>query len=208
MGYVATRRLRFGDGWIEPGEPVPVEEGRNYASLLAHGHIVEAKATENMSDEELVAEVQRLTAENETLKATPQDDVEVPDEVTPGVTPGWPIDATTGEPLSLTDEQRSALAEKEIGEGTEDDPVLAIVTHEGELVVIGGGESEEGEAGAEVESTDPAGAGSDAPTVDATDAAAKLAEAEKIDLSTVTGTGKDGRIVEGDVRKAIAERDA
>lgn len=42
---------------------------------------------------------------------------------------------------------------------------------------------------------------------DATDAAIELAEAEKIDLATVTGTGEGGRIVIDDVRKAVEARD-
>lgn len=35
--------------------------------------------------------------------------VEVPEGVTPGETPGWPVDAETGEPLDLTPEQREEL---------------------------------------------------------------------------------------------------
>lgn len=113
MGYVATRRLRFGDGWIEPGETVPEEEGRNYASLLALGHIIESKTA--------------------------------PKAARPAPEPSVPANDETPE----------------------------------------------------VESA-----------VDATDAAVVLAEAENIDLSTVEGSGKDGRIVEPDVQGAIAERDA
>jgi hypothetical protein len=37
--YVAQIRLRFGDGFILPGEPVPVEPGRNYALMLSLGEI-------------------------------------------------------------------------------------------------------------------------------------------------------------------------
>jgi hypothetical protein len=37
--YVATRRLKWGGGWIEPGQEVPQEQGRNYASLVRHGEI-------------------------------------------------------------------------------------------------------------------------------------------------------------------------
>jgi pyruvate/2-oxoglutarate dehydrogenase complex dihydrolipoamide acyltransferase (E2) component len=37
--------------------------------------------------------------------------------------------------------------------------------------------------------------------VDATDAAIELASAKGIDLATVVGTGKAGRILEGDVKK-------
>jgi hypothetical protein len=39
--------------------------------------------------------------------------------------------------------------------------------------------------------------------VDATDSAKKLAEEHKIDLSTVEGTGKDGRIVKPDVEALL-----
>lgn len=42
-------------------------------------------------------------------------------------------------------------------------------------------------------------------SVNVSEAAAKLAEAEGIDLSEVTGTGKGGNITKGDVEKAIAE---
>lgn len=52
MAYVATRTLKFGDGWIQPGEEVPEEEGRNYRSLLNLGHIQEvAKAPESAQRE-------------------------------------------------------------------------------------------------------------------------------------------------------------
>lgn len=38
--YVAQVRLKWGDGFIEPGEPVPADSGRNYQLLLAQGEIV------------------------------------------------------------------------------------------------------------------------------------------------------------------------
>ncbi len=43
---------------------------------------------------------------------------------------------------------------------------------------------------------------------DATPAAASLADDEKIDLTTIEGTGADGRIVVKDVEAAISARDA
>lgn len=47
--------------------------------------------------------------------ASPEaDQVEVPDGVTPGETPGWPVDSETGKPLALTDEQRAELAKVEL----------------------------------------------------------------------------------------------
>lgn len=43
--------------------------------------------------------------------------------------------------------------------------------------------------------------------IDATPAAAELAEAEGIDLATLEGTGKEGRILKGDVEAAIKARE-
>jgi hypothetical protein len=39
VAYVAEARLRWGEGWIEPGCPVPSNEGRRYDHLLAAGLI-------------------------------------------------------------------------------------------------------------------------------------------------------------------------
>lgn len=47
----------------------------------------------------------------------------------------------------------------------------------------------------------------EAAEIDVTPAAAKLAEEEGIDLTTLEGTGKDGRILKGDVQDAIKARD-
>ena len=47
----------------------------------------------------------------------------------------------------------------------------------------------------------------DGEAVNATDAAVELAEAENVDLSSVEGSGEDGRILVGDVEDAIAERE-
>lgn len=45
------------------------------------------------------------------------------------------------------------------------------------------------------------------PDIDVTPAAAELAEAEGIDLSALEGTGKEGRILKGDVEAAIKARE-
>lgn len=46
MSYVAVHRLKWGDGWIEPGEAVPEgEPGRNYAHLLRLGMIQQAEGS-------------------------------------------------------------------------------------------------------------------------------------------------------------------
>lgn len=39
MGYIAQRRLTWGDGHIEAGEPVPEYTGRNYDQMVEYGDI-------------------------------------------------------------------------------------------------------------------------------------------------------------------------
>lgn len=34
VGYVAVKRIRFGDQYLEPGDPVPAEPGRNYHMMV------------------------------------------------------------------------------------------------------------------------------------------------------------------------------
>lgn len=49
-------------------------------------------------------------------------EVEVPEGVVPGETPGWPVDAETGRPLALTNEEREVLKQAPIvGEGEGDE---------------------------------------------------------------------------------------
>lgn len=189
MRYVALKNLKWGDGMIAPGEPVPDEEGRSYASLLRTGHIAKVPDAAEMSDAQLAEAYENAAGERDAaLKrladlegATP---VDVPDGVTPGETPGWPIDAVTGGALALTDEQRSGLE----ADGISGD---AIVTRQGDIVQI---ETEEAE-------TVP---GQD--DVDATESAVELAAANDVDLGTVTGTGDESRIVKADVQKIIDAR--
>jgi pyruvate/2-oxoglutarate dehydrogenase complex dihydrolipoamide acyltransferase (E2) component len=55
---------------------------------------------------------------------------------------------------------------------------------------------------------DPApGEGSAGDEVNASDAAKRLAEEHEIDLSTIEGTGKDGRIIDTDVESVVEEQD-
>jgi pyruvate/2-oxoglutarate dehydrogenase complex dihydrolipoamide acyltransferase (E2) component len=63
-----------------------------------------------------------------------------------------------------------------------------------------GGPTDESAAEAVAAGEQPAG-------VNATDGAIKLADEEGIDLSTVEGSGENGRIVKGDVEAAVAARD-
>lgn len=109
VAYIAVDRLIWGDGHIEPGQPVPVEEGRNYAGLLRLGKIARTQA---MSDDQMAATLIDLTAERDTLKARVAEleadeevpPVEIPEGVVPGETPGWPLVV-----LPFTDEQRELL---------------------------------------------------------------------------------------------------
>jgi pyruvate/2-oxoglutarate dehydrogenase complex dihydrolipoamide acyltransferase (E2) component len=185
MAYVALKHLKWGDEWIAPGEPVPEEEGRNYGLLLRTKRIAKVLDGAAMDHAEIADALQQAHAARDAAlervaeleAASP---VEVPDEVTPGETPGWPVDAVTGGPLALSEEQREGLA----GDGISGEAVL---THRGEIIAI---TAEEGE-------------GEGAPEVDATDSAVQLAKAHGIDLSQVEGTGQDGRVTQPDVQKAI-----
>jgi large subunit ribosomal protein L21 len=53
----------------------------------------------------------------------------------------------------------------------------------------------------------PAVEATSAPEFDITDSARELAEEAGIDLATIEGTGKEGRILKSDVQKAIKNRD-
>ena len=140
-GYVALKRLRWGDGWIEPGEPVPADDpGRSYQSMTYHGLVAPLKEAEQMSDEELSTAYDKALTDRDAALQRVADlesaaPVEIPDDVTVGETPGWPVDAVTGGALALTDEQRDGLAAEGIsGE--------AIVTHQGDIVQIEADEEE------------------------------------------------------------------
>lgn len=126
MAYVARVHLTWGEGTIAPGEPVPEEEGRDYASLVRAGRIAEVHAPEEMSDEQLAAEVKRLTERVEELTAPP----EVPEDVTSGETPGWPVDES-GEPYKLPDEVRQLIAHLEGEVDRLEDVVASTESEEG-----------------------------------------------------------------------------
>jgi pyruvate/2-oxoglutarate dehydrogenase complex dihydrolipoamide acyltransferase (E2) component len=196
MRYVALKHLKWGDEMIAPGDTVPEEEGRNYASLLRSGRIAEVKETEQMTDEELravhekvLAERDELAARVEELKAQLQPtEVDVPEGVVPGETPGWPVDAESGGPLALSDEQRATLADKGITGTVAAEDVQALV--EGMMTV----EPDDGPPDPELPK----------PAPEVTEAAVTLAKDNDLDLSTVEGTGKNGVITVRDVRKATA----
>ncbi len=37
--YVALRRLKWGDAWLEPGDEIPRELGRDYRGLVRRGDV-------------------------------------------------------------------------------------------------------------------------------------------------------------------------
>jgi hypothetical protein len=39
--FVALQRIKVGDAWLEPGDEVPVEEGRDYGLMQRLGHVAE-----------------------------------------------------------------------------------------------------------------------------------------------------------------------
>jgi pyruvate/2-oxoglutarate dehydrogenase complex dihydrolipoamide acyltransferase (E2) component len=59
----------------------------------------------------------------------------------------------------------------------------------------------------EVDEVDAVAAIEEASGPDITDAAAKMAAENDVDLDVVEGTGKDGRIIDVDVQKVIDERE-
>ena len=85
-GYIAVARLRWGDGYIEPGELVPVEEGRNYTSLLRLGRIARVQDLQ-LSDDQARDTIAKLQARIAELEAGSKPDAdlldldELPDEV-------------------------------------------------------------------------------------------------------------------------------
>lgn len=186
MAFVALKRLKWGDRFIEIGEPVPEDEpGRNYNGLLLSHSIAGADGPDGA--DQFAEAIARANADRDAALKRVADlegtsPIHVPDGITPGETPGWPIDAVTGGVLALTDEQRQSLEADGIsGE--------AIVTHQGDIVRI--------------ESEEAAPANSEDADVNATAGAIELAEANGIDLATVEGTGQDGRITQPDVQKLI-----
>lgn len=42
-GYVALRRIRFGERFLEPGDEVPVQRGRNYGLMVRTGQVAEVR---------------------------------------------------------------------------------------------------------------------------------------------------------------------
>lgn len=114
-------------------------------------------------------------------------EVRIVDIAFPGKAPGKTKRAAA-------EEKKAAAAEREPAAPAEEKPGVAAP------------EAEAG--GAPVESqSEVAGEPEAATDVDITDAARDLAEEHGLDLSTIEGTGKEGRILKSDVEKAIGERE-
>lgn len=69
MAYVALQHLVWGDGYLEPGDEIPEEDGRDYGAMLHLGQIAERAAVETTSDGELRAELEKVTAERDAALA-------------------------------------------------------------------------------------------------------------------------------------------
>jgi hypothetical protein len=86
--YYAKKRIRWGDAWLEPGAPVPAgEPGRDYASAVAFGDLVEVPETTDHATriKALEAEVKSLRQEMKAMTKSKGDEpaadaAQVPDE--------------------------------------------------------------------------------------------------------------------------------
>lgn len=125
-----------------PYEPMSKSQ-KTYDKGVAEGKIAEGKPTDS-DQSHLEAQLRRAESTIKRLEAdggdsedagdtppeppeeTPETEVEVPEGVVPGETPGWPVDGETGEPLDLPDQVREELAAAAAaGEGIGDDETPA-----------------------------------------------------------------------------------
>lgn len=88
------------------GEAPPALDGHDAGGTLDAGALREV--LEEAPDDDLVLLAAAVQSE---ISDRGLGGVEVPDGVVPGETPGWPIDADSGEPLDLPDQVREELAE-------------------------------------------------------------------------------------------------
>lgn len=104
------------------------------------------------------------------------------------------IDLGTGKPAK--EKAEKPKAEKPKTAGAEETPVAQPPEQPESVEVVDAARVAEGDAGA-----------MDADAVDATPAAVELAQDEGIDLASIEGSGKEGRILKSDVEAAIRERE-
>jgi hypothetical protein len=137
MSWLAVERLKWGDGHVEPGEVVPDEPGRDYSGLERHGLIVQVAEGSQGDDGAVLAEVKaaltvavaRAESAEAALARAGDDEVEVPDGVVPGETPGWPLGVFV---VPLTDEQRAELAEAGISGTLTHEDLVGLLTPAGD----------------------------------------------------------------------------
>jgi hypothetical protein len=60
LRYVALRHLRWGAGWLKPGEEVPIEDGRDYGLMIAQGQIAQAIEPTAQEPAESAAEIAQV----------------------------------------------------------------------------------------------------------------------------------------------------
>jgi hypothetical protein len=124
-GRLITREIAVEDDGSAASPPADLPEPfSGYTSAKAK-EIIEKVTDDELSLDELVAlkgaeragEGRSTVLEAVEEKLAPAEEalssaaVVAPDGVTPGETPGWPVDAETGEPLRLPDQVREELSE-------------------------------------------------------------------------------------------------
>jgi hypothetical protein len=101
----------------EPAVLSPADFDRSYLAGLRQELATAAKDREEEIKAEIARVIHVIRSEPEAPAAPaeqPKPAVEIPEGVVPGETPGWPVDAVTGEPLDLTPAQREELAKAEL----------------------------------------------------------------------------------------------
>lgn len=85
MAFIALARLRFGDGWIDPGGNVPVEPGRAYDQMVHRGEIAlvpdDPKSTPDVSAEDELAKELAALNRKELDERAEQAGVEEPEKL-------------------------------------------------------------------------------------------------------------------------------
>lgn len=104
---IALERLRFGDGYLEPGDEVPWEPGRNYVSMLYLGQInelpVQPESAElDVSAEDLAAKLKRSELDKQAKEAGVESPGDLPnkDAVAEAITARKELDALNRKDLN------------------------------------------------------------------------------------------------------------
>lgn len=106
MAFIALARLRFGDGWIDPGENVPVEPGRAYDQMVHRGEIAlvpdDPKSEPDVSAEDLAAKLKRSELDKQAKEAGVESPGDLPnkDAVADAITARKELDALNRKDLN------------------------------------------------------------------------------------------------------------